>query len=144
MTNTEDLRNLRCTKKLYDSIIKTVCEKYSLGRPELDIIAFLHTNTDLDIASDIVEYCMLSKANVSQAVERLIKRQLIERVVDPLDRRRIHLSLTELATSIIEDFDNAYAHFRSVLVSGLTDDELALYNELSRKMANNAVCYLEK
>ncbi len=143
MTNTEDLRNLRCTKKLYDSIIREVCEKYALGRPELDVLAFLHANAGMDVASDIVEYCILSKANVSQAVERLIRRQLLVRVVDPEDRRRIHLNMTALAAPIIEDFDRAYDRFRNVLVAGLTGDELALYRELSRRMADNAMRYLE-
>ncbi len=143
MINTEALRNLRCTKKLYDFIIKDVCEKYGLGRPELDIIAFLHGNSDMDVASDIVEYCILSKANVSQAVERLIRKQLLVKVIDSEDRRRIHLSLTENARPIIEDFDNAYERFRRVLISGISSDDLAAYDAISRRMADNARGFFE-
>ena len=143
MINTKDMRNLRSTKKLYDFIVKDVCEKYGLGRPELDIIAFLHGNSGMDVASDIVDYCILSKANVSQAVDRLIRKQLLVKVVDADDRRRIHLSLTETAAPIVEDFDRANELFRCVLVSGKSAEELAVYDEVSRRMADNAINFFE-
>ena len=144
MTNIESMRNLRCIKKLYDNIIREVCVKYDIGRPELDIISFLNCNSDLDVASDIVEHCVLSKANVSQAVERLIQKQLLIRVPDVNDRRRIHLTLTDSSRPIVSDIDKAYETFRSVLISGIPESKLAVYYEVSMRMAENAKEYLNE
>ena len=144
MTNIESMRNLRCIKKLYDNIIREVCVKYDIGRPELDIISFLNCNSDLDVASDIVEHCVLSKANVSQAVERLIQKQLLIRVQDVNDRRRIHLTLTDSSRPIVSDIDKAYETFRSVLISGIPESKLAVYCEVSMRMAENAKEYLNE
>ena len=144
MTNIESMRNLRCIKKRYDHIIREVCVKYDIGRPELDIISFLNCNSDLDVASDIVEHCVLSKANVSQAVERLIQKQLLIRVPDVNDRRRIHLTLTDSSRPIVSDIDKAYETFRSVLISGIPESKLAVYCEVSMRMAENAKEYLNE
>ena len=80
---------------------------------------------------------------MSQAVDRLIRKQLLVKVVDADDRRRIHLSLTETAAPIVEDFDRAYELFRCVLVSGISAEELAVYDEVSRRMADNAINFFE-
>lgn len=138
-----DLKNLRCIKKLYDSIFKTVCDKYSLGRPELDIIAFLHANNDMDVASDIVEHCGLSKANISQAVDRLIQKNLLICETDAYDRRKHHLYLTENTSELVEDIEAAFEYYRSVLISGLTEEELAAYTSTSQKMYDNAMRFME-
>ena len=76
--------------KLYDSMLKPVCERYTLALIEATIISFLYNNPPArDTAADIVEYRMLSKGNVSQAVESLIQKGLLQRCQDTRDRRRI-------------------------------------------------------
>ena len=86
------LANIRRIVKLYDSMLKPVCERYTLALIEATIISFLYNNPGRDTAADIVEYRMLSKGNVSQAVESLIQKGLLQRCQDTRDRRRIHLS----------------------------------------------------
>ncbi|MBE6884257.1 MAG: MarR family transcriptional regulator [Ruminococcaceae bacterium] len=139
-----DLKNLRYTKKLHDSIVKDVCEKYDLGRPELDIISFLYTYDDMDVASDIVEHCGLSKANVSQAVERLLQKGLVTRTTDSVDRRKQHLLLTDKTDAIVADIEKAHRYFSSVLIDGLSEKELDLYRDIARRMCENAMKYLER
>lgn len=139
-----DIKNMRYIKKLFDSILKSVCDKYNLGRPELDIIAFLHTNNDMDVASDIVEHCGLSKANISQAVDRLIQKNLIVCETDSYDRRKHHLYLTENTAELVEDIEDALVFYRNILIGGLTDKELSVYTDISRRMCENAINYLEE
>lgn len=94
------LTNFRRTIKLYDSMLKPVCDRYLLTQLEATIISFLHNNPGRDTAADIVELRMLSKGNVSQSVESLGQRKLIIRQQDSADRRKIHLALTEEATRL--------------------------------------------
>ena len=44
---------------------------------EASIICFLKNNPQLDTAADIVEYKMLAKSHVSQAVESLIQKSML-------------------------------------------------------------------
>ena len=81
-------------------MLKEICGAYHLTMIEANIISFLYNNPGKDTAGDIVELRMLSKGNVSTAVEALIQKHLIEREQDKTDRRRIHLYLLPAAEPI--------------------------------------------
>ena len=55
--------------KMHEQMLKELCRQYDLSLIEAKIIAFLHNNPTKDTAGDIVELRMLSKGNVSQAVD---------------------------------------------------------------------------
>ena len=76
---TDFLMTLRCVIKFHEGMMKHVCSQYNLSLIEANIIAFLHNNPGKDTAKDIVELRMLSKGNVSQAVESLIQKSLLQR-----------------------------------------------------------------
>ena len=71
-------------------MLKDICNNYQLTIIEATIISFLYNNPGKDTAADIVELRMLSKGNVSQAVESLIQKSLLKREQDKEDRRKIH------------------------------------------------------
>lgn len=135
---TEDLLNLKCVIKLYDKICSSVCDKYKITKLELDIIAFLNNNPGRDTASDIVELRMLPKANVSQAVDALIKKEFLIRKQDENDRRRIHLELTKKDNSIIKDIEEVQKNFESILFKGFSDEDRSLYRKMNKRISSNA------
>ena len=109
--NAESLLNFRRIMKLHEGILKKVCEEYQLTLTEASIICFLKNNPTLDTAGDIVEIRMLSKGNVSQAVESLIRKSLLQRTQDTDDRRKIHLSLLPGALPISSSIDTMQEEF---------------------------------
>lgn len=68
------LVNIRRIIKLHETMLKQICQDYHLSLIEATIISFLYNNPGKDTAADIVELRMLSKGNVSQAVESLIQK----------------------------------------------------------------------
>ena len=76
--------------RLYEKMMREVCDGYRLSMVEVDIIAFLKNNPQKDTAADIVELRMLSKAAVSKGADALIQKGMLEREADPTDRRKIH------------------------------------------------------
>ncbi len=133
------LLNITRILKFYDAMRSEVCEKHSLTRLEVDIIAFLKNNPGLDTASDIVEHRMLPKANVSQAVELLIRKKLLVRIRDKSDRRKIHLHLSSGASGIIDDIASMQARFLSSVFSDFSDDEKRQYLTLNTRIGGNAL-----
>ncbi len=93
MNSTHFLVQFRQLNKLYECMLKEICRRHKLTLIETTIISFLYNNPGRDTAADIVELRMLSKGNVSQAVELLIQKSLLKRIPDENDRRRIHLEL---------------------------------------------------
>ena len=65
---TDFMTNTRRIIKLYESMLRTICEQYQLTLIEATILSFLYNNPGIDTAADIAELRMLSKGNVSLAV----------------------------------------------------------------------------
>ncbi len=85
---TDFLAHIRLTMKLQEQMLKNICETWQLTITEGKVISFLYNNPGKDTAADITELRMLSKGNVSQAVESLIQKGLLKRTADQTDRQR--------------------------------------------------------
>ena len=85
---------------------------------------------------------MLSKGNVSQAVESLIQKGLLQRIPDLHDRRRIHLVLLASSDPITAKIDCMMEEYRQYLFQGFSQKELDCYQKLSERiMENTKKCY---
>lgn len=134
---TEYLMNIRRIIKLHESMLKDVCQKYDLTLAEATIISFLHNNPGKDTAADIVELRMMQKGNVSQAVEALAKKSLLRRRQDEIDRRKIHLSLTENATPIVKEVKKIGKNFHEELFAEVSPEEMEIFQKVNEQIQRN-------
>jgi MarR family transcriptional regulator for hemolysin len=118
-------------------MLKPVCQRWGLAPLEATIVSFLYNNPGRDTAADIVEYRMLSKGNVSTAVESLMRKGLLQRRQDQGDRRRIHLSLTPRAKPITQEVEAVREAFRRQLFRGFTQQEQELFAQFQQRLAEN-------
>ena len=102
------------------------------------MVEWSYNNPGRDTAADIVELRMLSKGNVSQAVELLIQKSLLKRIPDENDRRRIHLELLPDAIPITNEIDTIKETFRTELFHGFSKEEEEQLEFLNRKLMENA------
>ena len=140
---TEFLTNIRQIMRLHDKMLKSICGQYQMNITETAVISFLYNNPGKDTAADIVELRMLSKGAVSQAVESLIQKKLLEREQGTKDRRRIHLSLTPAANPITQEIEKAQKGFRDKVFQGFTEEERELFNEFHLRIQENTKQALE-
>ena len=144
---TDFLTNIRRIIKLHESLLKGICETYRLSLIEATIISFLYNNPGKDTAADTVELRMLSKGNVSQAVESLMQKSLLQRRQDTEDRRKIHLSLTQAAQPITASLKELFQQFHEELFFGLSKEELELFDRVNEQIivnTQNAIARREK
>lgn len=144
---TDFLTNIRRIIKLHESMLKGICETYRLSLIEATIISFLYNNPGKDTAADIVELRMLSKGNVSQAVESLMQKSLLQRRQDTEDRRKIHLSLTQASQPITASLKELFQQFHEELFFGLSKEELELFDRVNEQIivnTQNAIARREK
>ena len=138
MRNTTNfLTNFRRTIKLYDTMLKEICGAYHLTMIEANIISCLYNNPGKDTAGDIVELRMLSKGNVSTAVEALIQKHLIEREQDKTDRRRIHLYLLPAAEPITNRISEIREQFSEEILFGFSEEERKQFEVLNDRLWEN-------
>lgn len=134
----------RHATKLYEKAFDGVRIRYGMTQLEIDILAFLKNNPELDTASDIVNYRKIPKANVSQAVELLIRKGCLQRRADERDRRRIHLMLKEETEPVLDEILRTQRQFNCWLFQNFTGEEREQYMEMSRRLFNNIKDGLEK
>jgi len=121
----------------YARLMDPVCKKWDLARNELDVLLFLANNPDYDRAVDIVNNRGLAKSHVSMSVARLEERGLLERIPDSLDRRTIHLKLTDRAREITDRGCRVQKQFLDYLHQGVTAEQLELMRMFARRVHEN-------
>ena len=124
-------------KKGYSREIDPVCKQHDLTRNELDVLLFLANNPGYDRAADIVSRRGLAKSHVSLSVSNLEARGLLNRRMDPADRRTVHLELTEQALAIAAQGRDAQIRFFSQVYAGLTQEEVDTYQNIMMKLVRN-------
>lgn len=124
-------------QKGYSRLLEPICKKWDLTRNELDVMLFLANNPDYDRAADIVENRGLSKSHVSLSITNLESRGLIRRIPDPLDRRTVHLQLTEEAKIITEVGTRRQKVFLDYLHQGVTQEQLDLMRMFAERVHEN-------
>ena len=116
----------------------------SLPELKVQLLFFLYNNPGKDTAGDIVELRMLSKGNVSQAVESLIQKSFLARKQDAEDRRKIHLSLLPAAEPIIQAVEKKQKEFGCEIFRGFTEEEVCLFHEMNSRIAENTLQIMKR
>lgn len=106
--------------RYYEMKMAGVCEKYDLRQLEYDILMFLYNNPKYNTAADIVRIRKSTKSHVSTSLKVLENRGLIERRVDPANKKRVTIHLLQLANEVIEDGKWAQKEFAQDMFDGLT------------------------
>ena len=138
MHSADLLVSIRCITKAYESALKKICAAFAMTLLEVKVISFLYNNPEMDTAADIAEYRMLSRGNVSLAVDSLIRRGFMERRSDALDRRRIRLRLLPASKPVTDMFERERVLFDGKLFRGFTEQEFASYEVFKEKLMRNA------
>ena len=86
----------------------------------------------------------MAKANISKAVEHMIRRGLLVRTRDAQDRRVVHLCLTETALCMMPDLLGAAEQYLRGIFADFSPEEMHTFSEFNTRMAANAESRLQK
>ena len=121
---------------LYDKVSLPVRDKFGLTFMEFIVIMFLANNREYKKASDIVEVLGIAKSHVSMTILSLEERGLLERTVDPCDKRSSILELKN-TEAIVEEGRKAQNRFLDILLDGLDEKELMDTKKSFEKIEEN-------
>lgn len=123
--STRLLQFSRQVKKFYSYQFTPLLESSGLSMREIEVLLFLINNPDYDTARDITEFRGLSKSQVSQAVDLLAAEGLLLRTPDTMDRRMVHLSITQEGEPLARAAQKVQAACGERLLEGLTPEQAA-------------------
>ena len=118
----------------------------SAGRKHLDsltgtngwIIGYLAHNTDREVfQKDIENHFAVRRSTVSRVVTLMEQKGLVERHGVDADARLKRLVLTDKAWEIHAEIQNDLEALEKRLVSGISDEELAVFRRVADKMMEN-------
>ena len=122
---------------LYEKVTLSVREKYGLSYMEFVVLLFIANNSEYKKASDIVEILGIAKSHVSETLNTLEEKGLIERKRDTQDKRSSILEVRERAKDIIEEGRRAQKEYHDLVFGSLSDDELKELGRLQKIIEKN-------
>ena len=121
---------------LYDKVSLPVRDKFGLTFMEFTVIMFLANNREYKKASDIVEVLGIAKSHVSMTILSLEERGLLERTMDPCDKRSSILDLKN-TEAIVEEGRKVQNRFMEILLDGLDKKEVMDTKKSFEKIEEN-------
>ncbi len=87
-------------------------------------------------AGELKEKMTDMNSDMTRLIDRLVAKNLVVREVDPTNRRRVNLRLTNESNQFIDRVAVEFKDFESI-VSHLTDEEAQTMNKLLEKIRNH-------
>lgn len=86
------------------------------------------------IPSELSDMLMMSRAGMTNRLDRLEAAGLVERTLDPADRRSFRISLTEAGLKLVDEAMTEHAANLHRLAKGLSEEEMATLSDGLRKL----------
>jgi DNA-binding MarR family transcriptional regulator len=109
------------TELLETRIQEALGDDYTL--PQLRLLAMVD-KTDVQHVTEVADFLDVSNAAASKAVDRLVRRGLIERRESERDRRAIRLLITRKGQDVITAFENVQHQLFRQLFGSIPEENL--------------------
>ncbi len=104
------------------NVRKVALEQFDISVEQFHVLRHIHNG--VCSVSEIAEVKQISRPAVSQAVDILVERGLIQRRQDTNDRRIVQLELTENGAQVLKSIQQTNRRWMMERLSGLDDAEL--------------------
>ncbi|WP_027944156.1 MarR family winged helix-turn-helix transcriptional regulator [Amycolatopsis taiwanensis] len=113
---------------------ETVFTAFGLQKGEFDVLASLRRSGDPYTLrpSQLSATLMLTRAGMTNRLDRLEAAGLVERTLDPADRRSFRVRLTDKGYATVEDAMTAHTANVTRLLSALSEEQLGTLDGLLR------------
>lgn len=125
---------MRKSYAVYDKYCQKVTQDWGINSTSFQVLMFLANSPEANTARDVCIHRGLKTGIVSVSIEHLVEKGLVERRIDPQDRRIQRLYLTERAKDLVDSGNAIQLHFYNTLKAGLTEEEFNTYYELTKKI----------
>ena len=113
------------------------CRKFDITPEQFNILRILRGQHPKAATVNLLIERMLNKtSNASRLVEKLRKKELVDRQTSPADRRACDVAITKKGLALLGELDKAESEWNKILVH-VTQDEAKNVNDLLDKLRNN-------
>jgi DNA-binding MarR family transcriptional regulator len=134
-SNSDEVSVMTSAKQVVESVpvimrlIRTgVRRGGGLSLPQLRVLGHVSRNPGTGV-SDVATHLDVTNPTASVLVDRLVKKNLLDRKEDPSERRRTLLTLTESGTEVLEDARSKAQFMVAQVLKTQTPEQLSKINE---------------
>jgi DNA-binding MarR family transcriptional regulator len=123
--------------RLIDRRLKQHFASDGLEPWEFDVLATLRRAQPIAprlSAGELVASSMVTSGAITNRVDRLVARGLVTRDVDPDNRRRVLIGLTEAGQTLVDRLVEGHLEHERAMLSGLTDQQQNQLADLLRDL----------
>lgn len=134
-----------CKRLIHKIVSFTVLHRYDIqqhaaavniyaGQPP--ILQYLLKN-GVSAQKDIADAMHVSPASIAVSIKRMEKNGLVSKTNDEGDMRKNKIMITETGEKTLADFDNICREYDSKIFSGITEDELKIFEDIIDRLSEN-------
>ncbi|MBX5214904.1 MULTISPECIES: MarR family winged helix-turn-helix transcriptional regulator [unclassified Rhizobium] len=115
--------------------VEAMLMKHGLSTSAFDVLATLRRSGAPHRLSpgELLEMTMVSSGTMTNRIDQLEKAGLVERIVNPQDRRSVLIALTEKGLATVEEAVGAHVANQQRLTRNLTAEDKAEFDRLLKK-----------
>lgn len=112
------------TTRILDKMVSEEVSQYKLTKPQFDVLLVMHFSAQESVTTtQLAEELMVSKANITGIVTRLVDSELISKVTDENDTRSKKITLTSKGIELIDKIMPRYFEMGEELYSNFSEEE---------------------
>lgn len=133
-TPLHELQELRYLLQLlarqFDLLLKHCSCRMNINTVECTILYELRAGKQMTL-NELSQKIHMDKSTASRNIQKLVKRDLVQRYPDPIDRRFVQLSLTEQGIKLEQEITDTLMHYIGPSFKELNEERLKhLYEDL--------------
>ncbi|NOX63839.1 MAG: MarR family transcriptional regulator [Chloroflexi bacterium] len=144
----EIMRLVRMISVAYETILSARMREKGLSGPRWRLLLHLYMAERMGLSplspTQLSKLQHVSKNTISSLLRSLEEQGLVVREINPLDRRQIHLRLTDAAREHIRQVTPQHVRLLNELAAGLTDDEREQLIHLLQKLRQSMKHYQQE
>ena len=113
--------------------LKKELEQYDLTPIQYGVLKCVW-QLDLHTPKEIAEYLSIENSTISGILDRMEKKELIERKIDRDDRRFVYIDLTQTGKDLETPVNKTIEEFNKSVLSIFTEKETAELRDMLRKL----------
>lgn len=88
---------------------------------------------------ELAKMFYIDKGTIARAIRKLEEKEMVNKVQDPLNRRRYLLSLTQKGEQVIPTILQAEKKWENIIFKGFSPEERSFMMERMRRLAENSL-----
>lgn len=134
---TKTVINIMYTSRIVEESVLQVLKEYDLSTQQYNVLRILRGQKEIAANLSTVQERMIDKSsNTTRLIDKLIKKNLVQRQICKDNRRKIELFITQDGLDLLKKLDPVTDTNNKLQMENLSENELHTLNTLLDKLRN--------